>query len=325
MFSFLGASYFRAVGGTKQYGLSARGLAIDTGLARPEEFPEFRQFWLERPGPESTGVTVYALLDSPSVAGAYRFRITPGEMTRHGHRRGALSASNRRAARDRAPDLDVSVRRERPRVSDDFRGEIHDSDGLSIHTGSGEWIWRPLVNSPVLRVNSFLDRNPKGFGLLQRDRHFDHYLDDGAWYDLRPSVWVEPIGDWGDGAVQLVEIPTADETFDNIVAFWNPAQGFVPGQEQRFSYRLHWGSQTPMPDPVAAVISTRIGAGGIIGQQNRPPSRKFVIDFEGGRLDGLSAKTSVTPSHHRLARAAQRSGRAPAPRHRSLALQRSIS
>ena len=295
MFSFLGASYFRAVGGTKQYGLSARGLAIDTGLARPEEFPEFRQFWLERPGPESTGVTVHALLDSPSVAGAYRFRITPGEMTLMD----VDAALYPRRAVERlgiAPLTSMYQYGENDRrVSDDFRGEIHDSDGLSIHTGSGEWIWRPLVNSPVLRVNSFLDRSPRGFGLLQRDRHFDHYLDDGAWYDLRPSVWVEPIGDWGDGAVQLVEIPTADETFDNIVAFWNPAQGFVPGQEQRFSYRLHWGSQTPIPDPVAAVISTRIGAGGIVGQKNRPPSRKFVIDFEGGRLDGLTAKASVTP------------------------------
>jgi periplasmic glucans biosynthesis protein len=295
MFSFLGASYFRAVGGTKQYGLSARGLAIDTGLAHPEEFPEFRQFWLERPGSESTGVTVYALLDSPSVAGAYRFVVRPGDTTVMDI---GASLFPRRAVERLgiAPLTSMYQYGENDkRVSDDFRPEIHDSDGLSIHTGSDEWIWRPLVNSPVLRANSFLDRNPKGFGLLQRDRNFDHYLDDGAMYHLRPSVWVEPIGDWGEGAVQLVEIPTADETFDNIVVFWNPAAGFVPGQEQRFSYRLYWGNEPPARGPGAEVTSTRIGAGGIPGQKNRPSSRKFVIDFVGGRLDQLAPDTRVTP------------------------------
>lgn len=129
------------------------------------------------------------------------------------------------------------------RVADDYRPEIHDSDGLALWTGNGEWIWRPLVNSPVVRVNSFMDNNPKGFGLLQRDRNFDHYQDDGANYHLRPSAWVEPLEAWGRGAVQLVEIPTLDETFDNIVAFWNPEEPFEPGRERVFKYRLFGASR----------------------------------------------------------------------------------
>ncbi len=295
MFSFLGASYFRAVGGTKQYGMSARGLAVDTGLPRPEEFPEFRSFWLERPSPDADHVTIHALLDSPSVSGAYTFVVRPGGSTimevdatlfpRKAIERigvAPLTAMYQDGENDR-------------RVSDDFRPEIHDADGLSIHTGSGEWIWRPLVNAPTLRFNSFLDQGPKGYGLLQRDRDFDHYLDDGAWYDLRPSVWVEPIGDWGAGAVQLVEIPTPDETFDNIVAFWNPEEAFAPGQERRFQYRLYWGSEPPVRSAAAEAISTRIGAGGIPGQKNRVPSRKFVIDFAGGTLNALPANVKVTP------------------------------
>jgi glucans biosynthesis protein len=160
--------------------------------------------------------------------------------------------------------------------------------------GADEWIWRPLVNSPVVRTNSFLDVNPKGFGLLQRDRNFDHYLDDGANYHLRPCAWVEPLDEWGRGAVQLVEIPTPDETFDNIVVFWNPEEPFQAGQERVFKYRLHWG-EPPVSSSAAKVIATRIGAGGIPGQKNRIPSRKFVIDFEGGRLSDLPETAKVEP------------------------------
>jgi glucans biosynthesis protein len=295
MFSFLGASYFRAVGGTKQYGLSARGLAVDTGLPRPEEFPEFRKFWLERPSPKSDAVTIHALLDSPSVTGAYTFRVTPGDST-------VMDIETHLFPRKTIERIGVApltsmfqYGENDRRMSDDFRPEIHDSDGLALWTGTDEWIWRPLVNSPVVRVNSFLDTNPKGFGLLQRDRNFDHYLDDGAMYHLRPSAWVEPVGDWGRGAVQLVEIPTPDETFDNIVAFWSPEEPFAPGQERSFRYRLHWGSLPPAGPPTAEVVGTRIGAGGIPGQKNRPPSRKFVIDFEGGRLDRLPENAQVEP------------------------------
>ena len=295
MAAFLGASYFRAVGASKQYGLSARGLAIDTAMGRPEEFPDFTDFYLERPDPASGTVVVYAMLDSPSVAGAYRFAIAPGDTT--------------------VMDVDAALYPRKPierlgiapctsmyqmgendrRMANDWRPEIHDSDGLAMHTGGGEWIWRPLTNPRTLAFNAFADRQPRGFGLLQRDRDFNHYQDDGVFYDRRPSLWVEPKGDWGAGSVQLTEIPTVDETFDNIVAFWNPAQPLVPGQEALFAYRLHWGAEPPVQPPLARCVATRTGLGGVVGRPRPYWSWRFAIDFAGGELARLQAGAPVEP------------------------------
>jgi glucans biosynthesis protein len=293
--AFLGASYFRAVGKTKQYGLSARGLAVDTGLGREEEFPLFTSFWLERPNPGARSLIVHALLDSPSVTGAYTFTITPGDET-------TMEVENHLFPRrpiERigiAPLTSMFQHGENDRrVSDDFRPEIHDSDGLQMWTGAGEWIWRPLMNPPLIRTNCFLDEGPRGFGLLQRDCDFNNYQDDGACYHKRPSLWVETLGNWGRGAVHLVELSTADETFDNIVAYWNPEEPVQQGKELSYRYRLHWGLQPPFR-PVGEVIATRIGAGGIPGEKDRlTKSRKFVIDFKGGRMDRLSEKDGVEP------------------------------
>jgi periplasmic glucans biosynthesis protein len=293
--AFLGASYFRAVGGEMQYGLSARGLAIDCGMDRAEEFPMFTAFWLERPGPDAGTLTVYALMDSPSIAGAYRFDIAPAatlvmkvdaalyprkEITRLGV--APLTSMFQYGENDR-------------RVANDWRPEIHDSDGLAMWTGSGEWIWRPLVNPVSLRLNAFLDQNPHGFGLLQRDRNFDHYQDDGAFYERRPSLSVEPLSGWGNGSIQLVEIPTVDETFDNIVAFWNPTDTPRPGQELLFSYRLHWGAQVPVSSPLAQVVATRTGLGGIVGQKRTYFSWRFVVDFAGSNLPMIGKDVKVEP------------------------------
>jgi glucans biosynthesis protein len=293
MFSFLGASYFRAVGMSKQYGLSARGLAIDTGLNKIEEFPDFKAFWLERPQADADSVTIHALLDSPSVVGAYTFVVKTGEptvmqVTAHLFPRKPIERIGI------APLTSMFQTGENDRrMSDDFRPEIHDSDGLALWTGSDEWIWRPLVNPAHMRVNSFLDENPRGFGLLQRDREFGHYQDDGAYYDKRPSLWIEPQGAWGKGAVQLVEIQTPDETFDNIVVFWNPSEPVEPGRELSYRYTMYWGANPPTQSPAARVIATRIGVGGIPGQKKKVASRKFVIDFRGGRLDHLAADAKV--------------------------------
>ncbi|MCP5195563.1 MAG: glucan biosynthesis protein [Gammaproteobacteria bacterium] len=297
VFAFLGASYFRAVSGNKQYGLSARGLAIDTGMDHPEEFPIFQSFWLERPTTDATALTIHTLLDSPSITGAYTFVVTPGDTT-------SMQVETHlfpRRAIERlgiAPMTSMFLCGENDRRAvDDFRPEIHDSDGLALWTGTGEYIWRPLLNPHYVRVNSFLDRNPRGFGLLQRDRDFNNYQDDGAFYHKRPSLWVEPIGDWGQGAVQLIEIPTPDETFDNIVAFWNPAQPAQSGQELNFNYRLYWGERPPVLPTTAEVIATRIGVGGVIGQKmpisQKARMRKFVVDFQGGQMEYLPKNKSV--------------------------------
>ena len=291
--AFLGASYFRAVGAEMQFGQSARGLAVDCGLGRPEEFPMFTSFWFEQPAPDSGTLTVYALMDSPSITGAYRFDIQPAATL-------VIDVDAALYPRKSIERLGIAPLTSMfqygdndRRVADDWRPEIHDSDGLAIWTGSGEWIWRPLTNPSILRFNAYLDENPRGFGLLQRDRNFENYQDDGAFYDRRPSVWVEPRTGWGKGSVQLVELPTADETFDNIVAFWNPEQKAQPGQEMLFSYRLHWGSVMPVASPLARVVATRTGIGGIIGQKRRYFSRRFMLDFAGGDLAMLGKDAKV--------------------------------
>jgi glucans biosynthesis protein len=295
--AFLGASYFRAVGNdTRQYGLSARALAVDTAFPRPEEFPRFTTFWFERPARGSGTLTLYALLDSPSIAGALRFQISPGGT----QIMDIDSAFYPRKPVERlgvAPLTSMFYYGENDRrAANDWRPEIHDSDGISMWTGAGEWIWRPLTNPSQLHFSAYLDENPRGFGLLQRDRNFDHYQDDGVFYDRRPSLWVEPKasgGGWGKGSVQLVEIPTVDETFDNIVAFWNPADKPKPGQELLFGYRLYWGTHLPYSSPLAQTIATRTGIGGIVGQRRQYYSWHFAVDFAGGELGALPKDSAV--------------------------------
>jgi periplasmic glucans biosynthesis protein len=296
--AFLGASYFRAVGGdTRQYGLSARALAVDTAFPRPEEFPRFTSFWFERPAKDSGTLTLYALMDSPSIAGALRMQISPG---------GTLVMNVDTALYPRKPIERLGIApltsmffygENDRRAANDWRPEIHDSDGVSMWTGAGEWIWRPLINPPQLHLNSYFDDNPRGFGLLQRDRNFDHYQDDGVYYDRRPSLWVEPKlganGGWGKGAVQLVEIPTVDETFDNIVAFWNPLDKPKPGQELLFSYRLYWGTRMPYASPLAQTLATRTGIGGTVGVKRQYYSWHFAVDFAGGELGALAKDAPV--------------------------------
>jgi len=294
--AFLGAAYFRAVGGdTRQYGLSARALAVDTAFPRPEEFPRFTSFWFERPAKGQASMTLHALMDSPSIAGALRFQIAPG---------GTQIMDIDSALYPRKPIERLGIApltsmffyaKNDRRGANDWRPEIHDSDGLSIWTGAGEWIWRPLTNPAQNHLNSFFDENPRGFGLLQRDRNWDHYQDDGVYYDRRPSLWVEPKSGhgWGKGAVQLFEIPTVDETFDNIVAFWNPAEKTKAGQEMLFSYRLYWGTRMPYASPLAQTIATRTGIGGTVGQKHPYYSWHFAVDFSGGELGALQRDANV--------------------------------
>jgi len=179
------------------------------------------------------------------------------------------------------------------RQGTDWRPEVHDSDGLAIWSGDGERIWRPLNNPAVVKLSSFVGTSPRGFGLLQRERNFEAYEDDGVFYNRRPSVWVEPVGDWGDGAVQLLEIPTDDETRDNIVAFWNPARPFRTGDKTSFNYRIYWRNDMPFPHPNAKVVATRRGMGGQPGGLERAKVTKYVIDFEGGLLSELGNSDGV--------------------------------
>ena len=237
--AFLGASYFRGLAKNQKYGLSARGLAVDTAELSGEEFPVFKEFWIEKPQTGDRFIKLYALLDSKSVSGAYAFKITPGTNTVMDIK-SVLFPRNDIKKLGVAPLTSMFLFGENNKNQfDDYRPEVHDSDGLLIHNGNDEWLWRPLDNSKYLRVSSFVDSSPKGFGLLQRDRNIEHYLDFEANYQDRPSAWVEPLEDWGRGFVQLVEIPSRQEIHDNIVAYWVPEQKINTDTARHFRHLIH--------------------------------------------------------------------------------------
>ncbi|MDS9469062.1 glucan biosynthesis protein [Paracoccus sp. MBLB3053] len=296
--SFLGASYFRTSGPQGQYGMSARGLAINSGMTEPEEFPSFTEFYIEKPKSGQADVTIYALMDSPSVAGAYRMDISkggPGEGQRM-EISSRLFFRNAVARLGIAPLTSMYWYSETNRVLGfDWRPEVHDADGLMMVTGNGEQIWRPLMNPPRVVTSSYVTENPQGFGLLQRDRRFENYEDDGVFYEKRASVWIAPKGDWGKGQVQLVEIPTDDEIYDNIVSFWNPEQQPQAGQQMDFDYTLTWMNDAPVPQPLARTVATRIGAGGVPGHPRPKEHLKIAIDFEGPTVSGLGQQDGVEP------------------------------
>ena len=290
--AFLGASYFRSIGELYQYGLSARAVALDTAVAdKAEEFPDFTRVYIETPidlapGQSGYSIVVNALLEGPSITGACRFAMARGK--------GAVM------------DVDQSLILRQPvsrfglapltsmywfsetvkPTAVDWRPEVHDSDGLAIWTGWDQRIWRPLNDPPRVMASAFKDENPKGFGLLQRDRVFDHYQD-GVAYEKRPSLWVEPRGQWGRGAVQLIELPTGDEIEDNILATWVPELAPAAGAELDIGYRLHWLADEPYPTALARCVATRLGAGGQPGQPRPPGVRKFTVEFLGGPLVNL--------------------------------------
>lgn len=294
--AFLGASYFRILGEGQEYGLSARGLAVDPAVDGPEEFPAFRDFWIERPAPDATTLTIHALLEGPSVTGAYRFVLRPGSPTE-------LDVEASLFARRDIRKLGVaplsSMFLHAPGhgpAHDDFRPRVHDSDGLQMRTGRGEWIWRPLGNGPGLHVTALRDENPAGFGLFQRTRGFEAFLDLEARYHLRPSYWIViGEGDWGAGGVELMEIPTRSEFSDNIAAYWVPDRPFLQGEERRFVYRLETRGGTHPEMDVAHVARTAIGWDALPGQADAPPRsrRRFVVDFLGGPLASPGEESDV--------------------------------
>ena len=290
--AFQGASYFRALGRGNAYGLSARGLAINTATGADEEFPRFSAFYLVRPEPREETLTLYADLDSESVTGAYRFVIAPGRET-------AMDVTARLYFRRDVEHLGVApltsmflydeTNRDR---FDDYRPQVHDSEGLRIRRADGDVLWRALANPPRLATSYFSETSPRGFGLHQRDREFEDYQDAGAHYQDRPSVEIDFEGDWGEGAVRLVEIPSDLEINDNVVAYWAPRERAAAGSAREYAYRLRWG-MLPPEGGLAHVAETRTGVGGVSGVAHDGEARKFVVDFEGGRLGALPPDAEV--------------------------------
>lgn len=280
---FQGASYFRAVAKNLLYGLSARGLAVNTAEPSGEEFPVFTHFWIERPAPRATALVIYARLESESCTGAYKFTITPGATTSMDVEMTLFPRSEMRVV-GIAPLTSMFLFDETNRGRlDDYRPEVHDSDGLQITTQSGEHVFRQLANPATLQVSSFTTQPPRGFGLVQRSRNQADFQDFDSQYERRPSSWVTPKSDWGAGAVELVEIPSGRETNDNIVAFWRPSQALSPAHPVHYAYQLDWLAEPELPKGMGMTVATRSGAS-LDGKH-----RVFILDFVGAgeKVDGL--------------------------------------
>jgi glucans biosynthesis protein len=292
---FQGGSYFRAVGRDQKYGLSARGLALRTTDPNGEEFPVFRSIWLETPGQDAEGVRLHALMESESLAGAYTFDVKPGGAT-------VIEVGAILFPRVDLHQVGIAPMSSmfkfnltNSRRFDDFRSGVHDSDGLLMATGAGGWDWRPLANPARQQVTRFPDENPKGFGLLQRERDFESYGDLVSNYHERPSLWVEPKSPWGRGDVFLVELPTDTEVNDNIVAFWRPEEPWRSGSSHRLDYRLSWGWGAPSTGEVARVLRSRLG-------RNQDGIQLAAIDFapHPKLADASAVKTDVKVRGGRL-------------------------
>ena len=283
--AFLGASYFRFLGRKQRYGISARGLAVGTGTGE-EEFPFYREVWIETPAANAERVTIYALLDSAAATGAFRFDLYPGidsvvevNLTLYPRKSGSKFGF--------APLTSMFFTSQNDRrITGDFRPELHDSDGLLLHSGTGEWIWRPLRNPETTEVSAFLDKNIQGFGLLQRDRTFEDYQDLDLAYELRPSYWVETKSGWGEGRVELVELPTSDETNDNVVAFWVANDPVEANKPITLSYTITASLNLSRLSPGGRVARTFQTLARSLGSDEvvAPGSRRFLIDFTGGDL-----------------------------------------
>jgi glucans biosynthesis protein len=290
--SFVGAGYFRSAGALDQYGLSARGIAVNTATGH-EELSRFTSFWIAEPAAPGGDTVIHALLDGPSIAGAYRITVSSDQQP-------VLKIEKVLFVRKEIQRLGVAplssmfwYGKHNRAQGVDWRPEVHDSDGLALATGAGERIWRPLNDPASIKVSAFLDKDPKGFGLLQRERDFARYQDDVAFYGRRPSVWIEPLAPWGEGSVQLIEQPTTEDTIDNITAFWVPKGPVKAGTELRFAYKQYWLADEPHPPEAGRVVATRIGLGGISGKPRPAGVKKFVVDFLGGPLDALTRLDGV--------------------------------
>ena len=292
---FQGASFFRALAPGQTFGTMARAMSIKTADPRGEEFPAFRSVWIERPTLAAGALVIHALIDSESVTGAYRFTLRPGDAT-------IIDTECTLFARVAVDSLGLATMSAThlsgpidERRDDDLRPSVSEVTGLQMLTGKGEWLWRPVANRNTLQISTFVDESPRGFGFLQRDRNFDHYQDDDQHYETRPSLWIEPIGDWSAGGVQLVEIPSVSEANDNIISFWKPKQPLAAGSETFFAYRQFWCWNPPEQPPLAIATQSRSGRG------SSSKRRRFVVEFTGDILSApensetLKANLSAAP------------------------------
>ncbi len=276
--SFQGATFFRAIARGQNFGTMARALILRPGEQRGEEIPFFRAFWIERPNPATAALVIHGLLDSESVSGAIRLTLRPGDVT-------YIDVETTLFPRQALDHVGLGCATgtflagpQSRRTFDDIRPAIFEVSGVQMLSGGGEWIYRPVNNPAALQVSSFVDQNPKGFGLVQRERDAAAFQDDDQRFELRPSAWMEPLGDWGAGSVQLIEIPSDSEANRNIIMYWRPKQPLAAGSETTLSYRQAWCWQPP--DRPELAIATRVRQGK--GSQGR--RRRFIVEFSGDKL-----------------------------------------
>ena len=307
--SFVGSSYFRFLGRGQRYGLSARALAVNGGT-NDEEFPFYREFWIEQPKPEIDKLTIYALLDSAAATGAFRFECCPKENSvvevtatliprRDDVKFGLMALTSM-----------FFIGENGPIARDDYRFELHDSDGLQVHNGAGEWLWRPLRNPDLAKTSSFFDTDPQGFGLLQRDRDFSHYQDIDLAYQLRPSYWITPKTKLGEGHIELFEMPTTDESNDNVVASWVGKDKPPVGKPLEYAYSITSALDFNGLFTRAKTLNTFQTAARALGsnEPNSPSTRRFMIDFNEGDLayykdDPSLVKVTASTTAGRIVRA----------------------
>lgn len=287
---FQGASFFRAVAPGQTLGAIARALSIKTADPRGEEFPAFRSIWIERPTLAAGALIIHALIDSESVTGAYRFTLRPGDAT-------IIDTECTLFARTAVDNLGLATMSAAHlsgpidgRCDNDLRPSVNEVSGIQMLTGKGEWLWRPVANRETLQISAFVDENPRGFGFLQRDRNFDHYQDDDQHFETRPSLWIEPIGEWSAGGIQLIEIPSQSEGNDNIIAYWKPKQPLAAASETFFAYRQFWCWSPPEQPPLAIAAQSRSGRG---SSANR---RRFIVEFAGETLGVPENAQAIKPN-----------------------------
>ncbi len=289
IFTFVGASYFRARASNTVLGTSARGLAINCGLPKPEEFPVFREYWIRKPNPGDKSLTALALLESPSVTGAYQFTMTPAFEKTYIDVEQTLYFRQVPEKVGIAPMSSMWLWGDAlPGPKGDHRPEVHDADGLQIHTADGRWIWRALGQQSYPSLVQFKQDRIRGFGLIQRDTNPNHYLDAEAQYDARPGLWIEPKSDWGPGRIELLELDAPHEGIDNIAAWWVPEKAVVIGEPVNFSYRLTYFHGDRPDHEAGKAVAHRVkrSADGLI---------QVEIDFSGPILAKRSAEAPPVP------------------------------
>lgn len=290
--SFYNAAVLSAIARNQEWGAISRLLTVRS-TDQKAEVPLIRAIWIEKPSPPASALVMHALVDTPSLTGAFHFTL--------------------RAENAILIDTECTIFSRRdiehfgltpiyathlvgplgPRVEDDVRPAVYEVSGVQMLSGRGEWIWRPVTNRERLQSSAFVDRDPKGFGLIQRDRSFKSFLDDENAWQRRPSVWVEPIGSWGPGEVTLLEIPAAAASNKNIACYWRPRFRLTSGSETQFAYRQFWSWRPPERPGVAIVTRSRMGRSpGATSQQRR----RFLVQFTGSQLTDPAKVATVVPN-----------------------------